>query len=162
MSYSFLAKKGPLFAFLTALVLIIIAIIPILGGMDALSSIPQQQQAYAEEGSIFYPAIYIAIALFVLAVAAAVLLSLYQVVVNPKAAMKGLISFAVLVVLFIIFYSISDVAGSVSLAETIDKFHISDTISKVIGASIKLTLLVGISSIVLMVGMEIWNYFKNS
>ncbi len=162
MSYSFLAKKGPMFAFLGAVILIVIAIIPIIGGMDSLESVPPAQQAFSEEGNIFFPALYIAVALFILAVAAAVLLSLYQVVVNPKAAMKGLIAFAILLVLFIIFYSMADGAGSGSLAKTIEKFNVSTTISKIIGASIRLTIMVGISSILLMVGMEVRNYFKNS
>jgi hypothetical protein len=151
-----------MFAFLVAVILIVIAVIPIIGGMDALAAVPQPKQASSEEGNIFYTAIYIAIGLFILAVAAAVLLSLFQVIVNPKAAMKGLISFAILVVLFIIFYSMSEAAGTGSLAVTIDKFNISGTTSKVIGAAIRLTILVGISSIVLMIGMELRNYFKNS
>ncbi|TAK41519.1 MAG: hypothetical protein EPO28_08465 [Saprospiraceae bacterium] len=151
-----------MFAFIIAVVLIAICIIPIVGGMQALDSVPQPQQASSEEGNIFYAAIYISIALFIIAVAAAVLLSLFQVIVNPKAAMKGLISFAILVVIFILFYSMSDAASSGSLAQTIEKFGISAVTSKVIGASIALTILIGISSIALIIVMEIRNYFKNS
>jgi hypothetical protein len=151
-----------MFAFMGAVILIVIVIIPIISGMGALESVPPAKQAFSEEGNMFYPALYVAVSLFILAVAAAVLLSLYQVVVNPKAAMKSLIAFAILLVLFIVFYFMADAAGSGSLAKTIDKFNVSGTTSKVIGASIRLTILVGISSIVLMIGLEIRNYFKNS
>jgi len=151
-----------MFAFLISVVLIAICIIPIAAGMQALDSVPLPQQASSEEGNIFYFSIYIAIGLLILAIATAVLLSIFQVIVNPKGAMKGLISFAILVVVFIIFYSMADAVGSGTLADTIDKFNISSTISKIIGAAINLTLLVGLCSIVLMIGLEIWNYFKNA
>ena len=158
--YSTLIRKGPVFAFLAALVLIIIAIIPIIGGMEALSSIPDKEQAFAPEGDIFYTALYITAALFVIAVAAAILLSVYNIIRNPKESTRGLIAFGVLLVLFFVFYAMADADASGSLKQTMETFKITPGVSKLIGASIRLTLLLGLGSVVLMVVLEIWNYFK--
>jgi hypothetical protein len=161
MSYKFLAKNGPVIAFLVAVVVILISIIPIFGGLEAFDAIPEKQRAYSSEGGIFSTAIYLTVILFILAIAAAVLLSIFQVVVHPKAAVKGLIVFGVLVALMIVFYAMADAKGSGSLAETIERFGISDNTSRFIGAGLRLTLLLGVGSIVIAVLLEIRNFFKN-
>lgn len=158
--YSTLIRRGPVFAFLAALVLIVIAIIPILGGLDAMNMLPEKDRAFAPEGDIFYTALYITAALFVIAVAAAILLSLFNIVKNPKGSIKGLIAFAAMVVLFFVFYAMADPDATGSLRQTMDAFKITPSVSQLIGASIRLTLLLGVGSVILMVAMEIWNYFK--
>lgn len=159
--YSFLIRRGPLVASLTALLLIIVGLIPIMSGSAALDALPEQEQAFAPEGDIFYPVLYITVALLVLAVAAAILLSLFNVLKNPKASIRGLIGFAVLVVLFFIFWTMSDAEATGSLKATIEQFNITPGVSKLIGASIRLTLFLGVASVVLMIVLEVWNFFKN-
>ncbi|MCB0519968.1 MAG: hypothetical protein H6577_23955 [Lewinellaceae bacterium] len=162
MNYKYLAKNGPTFALLASLVFILIAVIPILMGLSAFDSLPDNnQRAFSEEGNIFRPGLVLSVALLVVAVALAILLSLFKVLTNPKNAMKGLISFAVMAVLFIIFYSISDAGMEGPLAATIQRFNVSETISKVISAGISLTLLLTVGSIAIIVILEVWNYFKN-
>lgn len=158
--YSFLIRRGPLVAFIAALVLIIVGVIPIMSGAEALDALPEQEQAFSPEGDIFYPVLYITAALFVLAVAAAILLSLFNVLKNPKGSIRGLIGFAGLVVLFFIFWSMSDAEATGSLKATMDQFNITPEISKLIGASIRLTLFLFLASVVLMIVMEVWNFFK--
>ncbi len=148
-------------AFLGAAAVIVIALIPIIAGMEAFGSIPEAQQAYAAEGNMFLTAIYLTAGLLVLAVAAALLLSLFQVLKNPKGAIRSLISFGVLLVLFFVFFSMADGTAAGSLGDTLAKFNISDTVSKFIGAGIRLTLLLGLGSVFLIVAMEIWNYIKS-
>lgn len=157
LSYKFFAKNGPLVAFIGAIVCVAIAIIPIISGISALEMIPEKQQAYAPEGNIFYVGLYVTVILLVLAVALAVLLSLFKVASNPKAAIKGLIGIALLVALFLILFT----TASGSIPDNLVKFDITDTIFKVVGAGIALTVILGLGSIALIVLMEIWNYFKN-
>lgn len=162
MSYNYLAKNGPFLAFIGAVVCIAIAVIPIILGASAFEALPDNnQRAYAPEGSIFSIGIYVAATLLILAVALAILLSLVKMAAHPKGAMRAIISFAALVVLFLILYSLADAKGSGSLADTIAKFQVSDNISKVIGAGISLTLLLGIGSVISIILMEVWNFFKN-
>lgn len=161
MYYQNLVKKGPMYAFLATVVLIIIALIPIFSGMEAFSGLPTADQPYSPQGDIFYTSLYITVILLVLSVAAAVLLSLFQVVSNPKGALKGLLGFGILIVLFFVFYAMSDGAATGSLGETIEKFEVSESVSKIIGAGIRLTLFLGVGSVILMVILEVWNYFKN-
>lgn len=158
--YSTLIRKGPLFAFLAALAFVIIAIIPIFSGIDALTMLPEKEQAFAPEGDIFYPALYITATLFVIAVAAAILLSIYNIIRTPKGSIVGLIAFGALIVLFLIFYATADADASGSLKQTMETFKITPGVSKLIGASIRLTLLLGLGSVLLMIVLEIWNYFK--
>ncbi len=158
MSYKFFAKNGPLVAFLGAIICVAITVIPIISGASALEMLPEKERAFAPEGDVFYVGIYVSIILLVLAVALAVLLSLFKVASNPKAAIKGLISFALLIALFLVLYT---TAGG-EIPENLVKFDITESIFKVVGAGIALTLILGLGSVVLIVLMEVWNYFKNS
>ena len=159
MSYNYLAKKGPFLAFIGAVICIAIAVIPILLGASGFESLPDNnQRAYAPEGNIFGVGIYVATALLILAVALAILLSLFKMATNPKAAMRGIIAFIALAVVFVILYFMAEAKGTGSLVETIEKFQVSDTISKVISAGISLTLMLGIGSVVLIVLMETLNF----
>lgn len=157
MSYKYLAKNGPLIALLGAVVCVVITIIPILSGVSALEALPDKQQAFSPEGDIFYVGIYVTIALMIVAVALAVLLSIFKVALNPKGAMKGLIAFGVLAVVFVILFS--SISGEIPANLT--KFDVTESIFRVVGAGIALTLILGLASVLLIFLMEVWNFFKN-
>ncbi|MEY3052912.1 MAG: hypothetical protein RLY31_2697 [Bacteroidota bacterium] len=157
MSYKFLAKNGPLLGFGISILCILIAVIPILGGQEALSLIPEKQQAFSPEGNIFYPSIYVAGFLLIASVALAVLLSLAKVLTNLKASTKGLLGFGLLVVLFLAFYA----TASSDIPESLSRFEVSDAIYKVVGAGITLTMTLGFGSVLLIVLMELWGFVKN-
>jgi phosphoglycerol transferase MdoB-like AlkP superfamily enzyme len=162
MSYKFLVKKGPLFAFLLAAVVIVVSMIPIFSGLEDFNNVPTAQQSYAPESNIFLVAIYLTATLLVIAVAAAILLSVFQVLKNPKGAIRSLISFAALIAVFIILFAISGGDDTGSLADTVTKFNISDTISKMIGSGLRLTMILGAGSVLMIIAMEAWNYFKTN
>jgi hypothetical protein len=157
MSYKFFAKNGPLIALLGAVACVLITIIPIISGASALDALPDKQQAYAPEGDIFYVGIYVTVVLMVISVALAVLLSVFKVALNPKGALKGLISFAILVIVFVILYS--SVSGEIP--ENLMKFEITESIFKMVGSGIAMTLILGLGSVLLIFIMEVWNFFKN-
>lgn len=161
MSYKFLAKNGPTIAFALFVVCVVISIIPILGGLEAFSNLPVEKQSFSEEGNIFMAGIYLSVALLVIGTLAAVVLSIWQVISNPKASLKALISFGVVLVLFLILYSIADAKGDGSLALTIEKFGISESVSKIVSGGIQLSVFLLIGSFIITIVMEIWNFFKN-
>ncbi len=161
MSYKFLSKNGPLIAFLVTLVVLIITLIPIFSGLESFNNVAAAQQSYSKEGEMFNTGIYLTAVLLVIGVIAIILFSIAQVFMQPKASMKSLIALGILAVVFFILYGMADAKGTGSLAQTIERFSLSESISKVVSAGIQLTLLLGVFSVILAVIMEIWNYFKN-
>lgn len=161
MNYKFLSKNGPTLAFGLFVVCVLISLIPIFSGLNEFSAIPVERQSYAEEGSIFLSGIYISVILLVLAVIIAIILSIFQVATNPKSSIKALISFGITAVAFFLLYAIADPIGTGSVALTVEKFGISEGISKIIGGGIQLSVVMLIGSFIVTILMEIWNFFKN-
>ena len=160
-AYNFLSRKGVAVAFLAVVVLFAISVLPIITGVSAFSEIPTERQAFSPEGGIFKVGIYIAIGLLILAVIVTLLLSLLQIAANPKEAKKGLISFGIVAVLFVIFFAMTNTDVSGSLGTTVENFKVSDSIFKVISGGIQLSLLMLVGVVVIVILMEIWGYFKN-
>ena len=79
---------------------------------------------------------------------------------DPKGSMKFLISGAVVLVLFFVFYSISDSESTGKIFELIQKNDIGEGTSKFISGGIKTTLLLIVLSIVSAIGGEVYNIFK--
>jgi len=160
-AYKFLSRNGTLLAFAAVVVLFVVALIPIMTGYSAFSSVPTDRQAFAEEGNIFSLGLRISVGLLILAAVLAVVLSILQIVSNPKSAMKGIIAFGIIIVLFFIFYSMADSNAGGSLGATIESFKISTFVYGLISGGIQLALLMLVGSAVIAVLMEVWNYFKN-
>ncbi len=161
MVYKFLSKRGTALGFGLFLLCLIITLIPVFAGLSDFNNVAVEKQAYSSEGDIFLTGIYLSIGLMIIAAIAILFLSLFQVASDPKASMKAIISFVVVLVLFFIFYSMADVNGTGSLAQTIEKFSISENISKTVGGGITLSVFLLVGAFVLTVLMEIWNFFKN-
>jgi hypothetical protein len=161
MTYKFLSKKGPTLAFALFVVCVVIAMIPILSGLEEFSVLPTESQSFSEEGKIFLPGIYLSVALLAIATIVAIVLSFVQVLSNPKESIKALISFGVLAILFFLLYSMADAKGSGSLALTLEKFNVGDGVSKLVGGGITLTVILLLGSVIVTILMEIWNFFKN-
>jgi hypothetical protein len=107
MSYQYLVKKGPLFAFLVTAVIIVVSMIPVIMGLNKFDMVPAAQQAYAPEGNIFMLSLYLTALLLVLAVMAALVLSVIQVFKHPKGAMGSILALGALLVVFVIFFFLS-------------------------------------------------------
>jgi len=161
MLYKFLSKRGTMIGFGLFLLCLLISLIPIFAGISDFNSVPAEQQAHSEQGNIFMTGIYLSIGLMIIAGIAIVFLSLFQVVTDPKASMKAIISFAAIMVLFFILYSMADAHGTGSLATTIENFKISDSISKIVSGGINLSLFMFVGGCGLAVVLEILNFFKN-
>lgn len=168
MNYKFLSKNGVLIAFGVAVVAILITFIPILGGLEAYESLPDDVnvRAASEEGNIFSTGIMVSFILTVVAFGAAILLSIAGVFSNLKDSKKGLIAFLGLAVLFFIMYATASEEISPELAVTVNnpEYGVAGDmgIYKMISGGIAGTILLLIVSFVLMVAMEVWNFFKNA
>jgi hypothetical protein len=90
----------------------------------------------------------------------AVLFGIYQMVTNPKAAIKAIIGIAILLVLFFALYSTSSPESTGIVANAVEKFGITDGQSQFISAGIKSTLILGGLAALAFVVSEITNLFK--
>ena len=102
----------------------------------------------------------IAIALAVLCAVLMLLFGLYQIVTNPKGSMKGLLTFGILVGLFVAMYATAKAGGSASLINTEEEFGITEGTSKLISAGMMTTFLLILATLGSFVLSEVRNFFK--
>ncbi len=155
--YQFLTKHGQLGAFGLGFVVIAIFVFSVSSGIDAFDALPEEDQG---NSTVFDLGIKMTIVLFVICAGAALLFALYDVATNPKAAIKGIISFIVLGVLFAILYNTSEVETSGPVAASVEKFGLTDNASKLVSAGIKSTLILAGIAVAAFVISEVRNLFK--
>ena len=108
----------------------------------------------------FNPGVYLIIALIATAAVCALGGGLWQMIRSPKNSLKGILGIGLIAALFFGLYSSAGTdAGSV-IGETLQKFDISDNVSKFISGSLLTTgILAGLSVVAIILG-EIYNLFK--
>jgi hypothetical protein len=89
-----------------------------------------------------------------------VLSELYHGVTNPKESLQGIISFGGMVVLFGILYAVLKSDTDPNMIKTLEKFKISDSLSKMISAGIYSSLFLILAAAVAFAFFEIRNFFK--
>ena len=155
--YTFLTKYGQLVS-LGIGVLIIVAFY-----LTAVSSLPEgfdnmeRVDQFATAGNAFNIGLAGAIALLVVAAAAWLLFSIFQVIKNPKGSIKSIIGFGALLVLFFVLYAMAD--GDVS-SPLYEKFGITPTQSKLISAGLSTTYIALGAALLAFVFSEVRNFFK--
>ena len=155
--YKLLTKHGQLFAFGIGLLIIIIFFITVMGGLDGFNALTKEDQGTT---TIFDTGLYLTIVLLVLCAIAAVLFGIWQMITNPKSAIKGIIGLVALIVVFGALYSMSEAETTGAVGSAVEKFNVSDSQSKIISAGIKSTLLLGGLAALAFVVSEIRNFFK--
>ena len=164
--YKLLTDKGQLFALILGLVCIAVFFVTVLSGIsgagysvsDDLNQI-MKNNADADF-SFFNPGITLVLILIVVAFVIATLFGLFQLLSSPKNSMKGIIGAIAVVVIFFITYSMgaSDTVGAI--APTLQKFDISELISKLISGGISTVGILSAAAVVLVIVFEIFNFFK--
>lgn len=164
--YKYLLRNGVLVGSLLALLAIIIAVIPIIGGLGDFDMLPDDTRvrAVAEEGDIFYTGIYVTYVLLGMAVLAVIFLGIWGIFKDMKSSMKGVIGFVLVLVFFGILYAMAGTDAVGSLKETVEnpEFGITDTIFKLVSGSINGTIFLLVAAFLTIVAMEIWNFFKTA
>ncbi|MDH3651706.1 MAG: hypothetical protein OEQ53_18625 [Saprospiraceae bacterium] len=155
--YKVLTKHGQLIAFGTGVVVIVLFLGSVIGGLDGFNALSKDDQVTT---SIFDLGLKATIALLVICAIIALLFGLYQMVTNPKGAIKGIIGLAVLVIVFVILYSMSVPETTGIVGQAAANFDVSEGQSKMISAALKSTLLLAGLAALTFVGSEIRNFFK--
>ena len=111
--YNFLNKNGMMVALGIGVLIIVVHFIGIAGGVESFNEIPQNdpdsKPQLLEEGSAMVSmGINLTIALLVVAFIVLVVFGIWQVVTNPKGAIKGIAGLAVILVIFFIGWGMSE------------------------------------------------------
>jgi len=164
--YKFLTKRGQLLALLLGVAVIVIYLTSVFGGLssagysvsDDLNQIMKNNPN--TDFSFFNTGLGLTIGLIIFAVAIAIIFGLIQILSSPKASLKGIIGVAVIAILFFLLSSSATAETTGKIGELVQRFDISDSISKFISGGLSTTLILAGIAVVIMVLGEIWNLFK--
>ncbi|MCO6476930.1 MAG: hypothetical protein J5I94_09945 [Phaeodactylibacter sp.] len=118
--YKFLTKHGQALAFGLGVLITVIFLGMVLSGVGEFSALPEEEQ---DQTSIFNFGLAGAIALAVIAALAMLAFGLFQMVSNFRSSLKGIIGFAILLVIFFVTYSTASGEPSPFIQGAIDKFE---------------------------------------
>ena len=164
--YQLLAKKGQLFAIVLGVVVCAIFLGSVLSGLssggyslgDDLNQIMKNNPDQTFD--FFNIGLWLTAALIIIALVIAVIFGLWQLISAPKQSMKGIIGVAIIAVLFFALYSSAATDADSVIKPVLDKFFITDNLSKLIGGGIMTTaILAGVAAASLVL-FEIYNLFK--
>lgn len=165
--FTFLTKRGQLFALLLAIACIVIVFSSIFGGLSnagydtGLDLVPiLQDDESTQSFDFFTPAVAIPYYLTAICMFLLVIFFIKDIVTNPKGSMKMIIGLIVLAVVFFALYSSSTAENVGKIGALSQEFNVSDNISKMISGGLKTTVGLAIVAAISMVLMEIWNMFK--
>ncbi|WP_236974392.1 hypothetical protein [Membranihabitans maritimus] len=156
--YKLLSKYGLALAFVIGLVFTLIFLIPAMNGLPAgFGEMVMEEQT---KTNAFNTGLKATIVLFIATVIITILASLLSVIKDPRAAIKGIIGIAILLILVFILYSTSlaEQGGRVAAAAT--EFGVNDNMSKWISAFIKGAFVLSGAAIVIVILGELRNLFK--
>ncbi len=164
--YNFLLKRGQLLALLLGVGVVAIYLATVLSGLgtagystsDDLNTILKNNPG--ADFSFFDLGMKLTVGLIILAAAAAVLFGLWQMLMSPKGALKGIIGVAVIAVLFFVLSNSSEAESTGKIGELVQRFDVSESVSKYISGGLKTTVILAAASALFMVLGEIRNLFK--
>ncbi len=163
--YKLLTSRGQLFAILLGAIASAIAIGSIVSGVNSKYSLSDDLNYILKNNAdatfdFFNPAINITVVLVGIAAVAVVFFIILNLFTDLKGSMKILFAFLAVGLLFLIFYSTSDVETTGRIAMLSEKFSVGDGASKLISGGVKTAVM----SIALAFGaaiiMEILNLLK--
>jgi hypothetical protein len=155
--YQLLAKRGQSFAFLLGIVITLIFLLSVLGGVDEFNLLSRDQQKLT---NIFNFGLKAALVLVVVTALAWILFGLFHLVTNIKGSLKSLIPFLLLLAVFFIAYSMADPGFGSAITGTLEKFSITEGISKIISGALTTSLILVVLGVVGAVLFEVINMFK--
>lgn len=155
--YELLSKKGQLLSLVIAVISMLLLFVPILTGLDAFDALPDGEKFNT---NIFDTGFYVTIALLVIAVLGWILFAGLELASNFQKSLKGIIGFAVLILLFAVVYMFSEAETTGVLSSVAKEFDLSNNQSRLISTLITSTGILGLVSILILLIFEVRNFFK--
>ena len=157
--YTLLTKYGQTFAFGLGLLLTLATLLFIFTGVSEFEAIAEDDLSRYQT-TIFNFGMYSAGFLILFTAVAAVLFGIFQLVTNPKGAIKGIIGIAVILVLAFVLYSMASPNEDMLARMAESEFIVSLTQSKWITASIATALILAVTASIATAAGEIINFFR--
>lgn len=161
--YKFLMKYGNLIALLFAVLVVIKFVIDFTLGLNAKGiDVGTDLVPIKDKVDFFNFTLYFTLFLIAFAAVIWLLVEAFNMLANIKGSYKFLISFAAIVVLYIIFYSSANANEGGKMAELMADpvYNLNETVSKHISAGLWTTFTLFFVSIFAFVGSEIISMFK--
>ncbi len=156
--YKILTKNGQLFAFGLGALVVAITLISILTGIgDDFGSLAKEEQL---QTTAFNAGIYLSIALVIICALAMVGFGLFHVASDLKGSMKGLAGLVAIGIAFMVARATASVDREGPIAETMEKFFITDGVSTTISACITTVLILLALAVIVFIFSEVRNFFK--
>lgn len=160
--YKFLTKNGQTLAFGLGVLVTVIFLITVVSNMGEFSVMEKEQQA---QTSIFDTGLYGAIIFTIIAAFAMLAFGIIQVASDFKGSIKGILGFAVLLIIFFVAYSTADTEPSAYIQGAINKFEqggavFTDNNMRFISGGITTTLILIVVAAVAFIISEVSNFFK--
>ena len=155
--YKTLTRNGQMFAFGLGLLITVAFLASVFSGLDEFNGLSKEGKY---ETGIFNLGLYAVAALTVLGAAAMLIFGVLQVVTDLKGSMKGLIGFAIMLIIFGIAYSTATVESGPLWDPLLKDFGVSEGASKFITGAIWTCLAMIAIAVVTFVLSEIRNFFK--
>ena len=133
----------------------------VLGGIDSFNALGDSEERF--ETGIFNFGLWMPIVLIIICVVAILLFGVLGIASSPKASLRGLIGFGLLVLIFIVAYSMSSGEASGRIAELVKRPDFSDVtpgVLKYIGGAITTTGILALIAVVAFAFSELRNLFK--
>jgi len=131
--YEFFKKHGQLIALLLGVIISAIFLMGAIGGAEEFEALGKEAK---KQSNNFNFGLYAGVYLPIIALIIAAVFGILQMISNPKGSLKGIAGLIALAVVFFILYSMADAAGSPSMQATLEKFDVSDKISKMISGAL--------------------------
>lgn len=160
--YKFLTKNGQTLAFGLGVLVTVIFLITVVSNMGEFSVMEKEQQA---QTSIFDTGLYGAIILTIIAAFAMLAFGIIQVASDFKGSIKGILGFAVLLIIFFVAYYTTDPEPSAYIQGAINKFEqggavFTENNMRFISGGITTTLILIVVAAVAFIVSEVSNFFK--
>ena len=155
--YNFLNKNGQALAFGFGLLICLLFLVFVFNGLDDFNSLAEENQG---QTNIFNFGLKAGIWLTALCGILLVGFGLYQIVTNLKGSMKGLISFALVAVVFLIAWKTSDATITPDIAAAAKEFNVTGSQVQFISGALKTGLLMSVAALGLLFLAEVRNFFK--
>ncbi len=152
--YNFLLKHGQTLSFGVGAAIALIFVLRAFSGVSGLGDSPTNEELYPT--SFFDLGLYGAYVLTALAAIAALVFPLIHSLQNPKQAIRGLVSVAIIALIFIIAYSMA----SDAITPAMKKEALSPGIGKFIGGAITTSIILAVGAVILMIVSEARSFFQ--
>ncbi len=155
--YNLLSKRGQLFAFALGVIVVVLYLVTALGGIEEWNALSEEDQL---QTGIFNTGLGGAVVMTLIGAFLFLVTVIVGLITNPKGSIKIIAAFALVAILFAIFYGTAVPETTGSLGELADEFGLTDNQSKIVTAGLKSGIVLTLGAFGAFIVTELINLFK--